>query len=182
MLNMFIIRYLGHNFLYLYLYFENIFYMRFLLTLTVVFILSNCNPQNASVASVSSVSQKTSIDFEDIYHYPYNLISGNFQIIESQQQMDQIFKIIHKNNGGNRMAPIPTITEDETYIIFKPTLKNTNDVEIKEIFKNSNGISVSVEPLNNPDIAEKSRVSPNVLVKLLGKVSAKKINVIYQQK
>ena len=123
---------------------------------------------------------KEILSFEEVNHYPYSLTSKNYLWIDDQEKMDEIFSIIHKQSGGLRLAPIPTIMDDSSYLIFKPTLKNSNDIEITEIYLRNNILNINVKPLENPDLRAGSRISPNVLVKILKKITDKKININYK--
>ena len=123
-------------------------------------------------------SAKTLIAFEDVYHYPYQLISEKFEIIDTQERMDEVFSIIHENSVGNRLAPIPGITETESYLIFKSILKNSNDVEIEEMYLQNDILYIKVREFENPQLANTYRVAPDILVKLLKKVSIKTITFI----
>ena len=140
---------------------------------------------NTSVEKVSKVTSAVSatkeiLSFEEVNHYPYSLTSKNYLWINDQEKMDEIFSIIHKQSGGLRLAPIPTIMDDSSYLIFKPTLKNSNDIEITEIYLQNNILNINVKPLENPDLRAGSRISPNVLVKILKKIADKKITINYK--
>lgn len=136
----------------------------------------NCQSQNANKLSMS---QKTEIEFEDNYHYPYSLTENNFLIIDTQDKMDNIYSIIHKKNGGKRLAPIPTVTDEDTFVIIKPLLKNANDVSVEKITFNNETLYIKIKEFNNPSIDVKNRQSPNILLKLLKKISAKKVITQY---
>ena len=140
---------------------------------------------NTSVDKVSKVTSAVSatkeiLSFEEVNHYPYSLTSKNYLWINDQEKMDEIFSIIHKQSGGLRLAPIPTIMDDSSYLIFKPTLKNSNDIEITEIYLQNNILNINVKPLENPDLRAGSIISPNVLVKILKKITDKKITINYK--
>ena len=140
---------------------------------------------NTSVDKVSKVTSAVSatkeiLSFEEVNHYPYSLTSKNYLWIDDQEKMDEIFSIIHKQSGGLRLAPIPTIMDDSSYLIFKPTLKTSNDIEITEIYLQNNILNINVKPLENPDLRAGSRISPNVLVKILKKITDKKITINYK--
>ena len=140
---------------------------------------------STSVDKVSKVTSAVSatkeiLSFEEVNHYPYSLTSKNYLWINDQEKMDEIFSIIHKQSGGLRLAPIPTIMDDSSYLIFKPTLKNSNDIEITEIYLQNNILNINVKPLENPDLRAGSRISPNVLVKILKKITDKKITINYK--
>ena len=140
---------------------------------------------NTSVEKVSKVTSAVSatkeiLSFEEVNHYPYSLTSKNYLWIDDQEKMDEIFSIIHKQSGGLRLAPIPTIMDDSSYLIFKPTLKNSNDIEITEIYLQNNILNINVKPLENPDLRAGSIISPNVLVKILKKITDKKITINYK--
>lgn len=136
----------------------------------------NCQSQNANKLSMS---QKTEIEFEDNYHYPYSLTENNFLIIDTQDKMDNIYSIIHKKNGGKRLAPIPTVTDEDTFVIIKPLLKNANDVSVEKVTFDNETLYIKIKEFNNPSIDVKNRQSPNILLKLLKKISAKKIITQY---
>ena len=140
---------------------------------------------NTSVDKVSKVTSAVSatkeiLSFEEVNHYTYSLTSKNYLWINDQEKMDEIFSIIHKQSGGLRLAPIPTIMDDSSYLIFKPTLKTSNDIEITEIYLQNNILNINVKPLENPDLRAGSRISPNVLVKILKKITDKKITINYK--
>ena len=140
---------------------------------------------NTSVEKVSKVTSAVSatreiLSFEEVNHYPYSLTYKNYLWINDQEKMDEIFSIIHKQSGGLRLAPIPTIMDDSSYLIFKPTLKTSNDIEITEIYLQNNILNINVKPLENPDLRAGSRISPNVLVKILKKITDKKITINYK--
>ncbi len=136
----------------------------------------NCQSQNANKLSMS---QKTEIEFEDNYHYPYSLTENNFLIIDTQDKMDNIYSIIHKKNGGKRLAPIPTVTDEDTFVIIKPLLKNANDVSVEKVTFDNETLYIKIKEFNNPSIDVKNRQSPNILLKLLKKISAKKVITQY---
>ncbi|WP_415328874.1 hypothetical protein [Chryseobacterium sp. MMS23-Vi53] len=119
--------------------------------------------------------QKKDISFEDNYHYPFTLTQKEFLIIDSQKKMDEVFNLIHQKNQGNRYAAIPTVMENETYIIIKPHLKNSNDVIIENINLNKNILYIKIKEFENPDFSKRSRISPNILLKLLDRILIKKI-------
>ncbi|HAO08501.1 MAG TPA: hypothetical protein DCQ50_16315 [Chryseobacterium sp.] len=141
-----------------------------------LFLFLTCQSQ---IASNKVMSPRKEIQFEDKNHYPFTLIRKDFLLINSQQKMDEIFTIIHRKNVGNRFSPIPSITEDETYIIVKPSLKNSNDVSIEAITFDKNTLYIKVKEFNNPDFNEKSRIPPDILLKLNENLSVKKVNIQY---
>lgn len=149
--------------------------MKFLLYFY-LFLFLNCQSQN--VGSISLLAS-TEIPFEDQYHYSYSLTENNFLLIDTQDKMDKVYSIIHKKNGGNRLAPIPTVTDEETFIIIKPSLKNTNDVSIDKITLDKGILYIKVKEFNNPNFNTASRSSPNILLKLLKKTTSKKIITQY---
>jgi len=85
---------------------------------------------------------------------------------------------LHKKNGGKRLAPIPTVTED-TFVIIKPLLKNANDVSVEKVTFDNETLYIKIKEFNNPSIDVKNRQSPNILLKLLKKISAKKVITQY---
>lgn len=141
-----------------------------------LFLFLNCQSQTANY---NTLSQKADIQFEDNYHYQYSLTEKNFLVIDTQDKMDNIYSVIHSKTGGRRLAPIPTITDEETYIIIKPALKNTNDISVEKVTLEKETLYVKVKAFNNPNLPQASRTSPNILLKLLKKVSPKKIITQY---
>lgn len=141
-----------------------------------LFLFLNCQSQ---VVSRNAVSQRKEIQFEDKYHYPFTLAPKDFLLINSQQKMDEVFKLIHKNNKGNRFSPVPAIVENETYLIIKPPLKNSNDVLIEKISLDKNILYIKITEFDNPDFNKSSRISPNILLKLTGNITLKKITIKY---
>ncbi len=139
------------------------------------FLFLNCQSQMVKNTSM----QKEEIPFEDLHHYSYSLTDKDFFIIETQDKMDEIYSIIHKKSGGRRLAPIPAISNDETFIIIKPKLKNTNDVSVENMVYEKGKIIVKIKEFNNPNINTSSRQSPNILLKLLKKIAVQKIVTQY---
>lgn len=141
-----------------------------------LFLFLTCQSQ---IASNKVMSPRKEIQFEDKNHYPFTLIRKDFLLIDSQQKMDEIFKIIHQKNKGNRFSPIPALTENETYIVVKPRLKNSNDVSVDAITFDKNTLYIKVKEFNNPDFNEKSRIPPDILLKLNENLSVKKVTIQY---
>lgn len=146
-------------------------YLYFLLLLCI-----NCQSQTSINRSVM---QKSEIEFEDNYHYPYSLTESNFLIIDTQDKMDKVYAVIHQKTGGKRLAPIPTVTDEETFIIIKPLLKNANDVSVEKVSFSNNTLYIKIKEFNNPSIDVTDRQSSNILLKLLKKISAKKVITQY---
>uniref|UniRef100_A0AAU6WQG4 Hsp20/alpha crystallin family protein n=1 Tax=Chryseobacterium endophyticum TaxID=1854762 RepID=A0AAU6WQG4_9FLAO len=117
------------------------------------------------------------IAYEDKNHYPFSLTSKDFLIIDSQEKMDEVFRIIHQHTNGKRFSPIPAVMENETYLVIKPDLKNSNDISVESVVLNKDILYVQVKAFENPDFRKESRFSPNILLKLKGKVSFKKITI-----
>ncbi len=138
--------------------------------------LLNCQSQ---VAGSRMMPAGEKIQFEDKYHYPFTLTSKDFLIISSQEIMDEVFDLIHQHNTGNRFSPVPAVTENETYVIIKPELKNTDDVSIDAISLDHNTLYIKISEFDNPDFKNASRVSPNILLKLSGRVNFKNVITIY---
>lgn len=141
-----------------------------------LFLFLNCQSQ---IVSRNAVSQKDIIQFEDKNHYPFTLTQKEFLIINSQEIMDEVFSLIHQRNVGNRFSPIPAIVENESYLIVKSKLKNTNDISIDTISLVKNILYIKVSEFNNPDFNKESRISPNILLKLSGNIRFKKIIIKY---
>lgn len=141
-----------------------------------LFLFLNCQSQ---IVSGNVVLQEKEIQFEDKNHYPFSLTSKDFLIIDSQEKMDEVFSRIHQNNKGSRFSPIPAVVNNETYIIIKPHLKNFNDVLIDKISLKKNTLYIKVTEFNNPDFGKTARTSPNILLKLNGNITFKKITFKY---
>ena len=124
-----------------------------------------------SCQSTLSKTEKMPIEFEVVNHYPYDLIKSQFKVIKTQAEMDSVFAIIHSKTIGNRFSPILTVSDEETFVIFKTKLKNHNDVEIKNVDVAGNVLELNLQEIDNPQIAKSSRISPNILLKLPQKVS-----------
>lgn len=141
-----------------------------------LFLFLNCQSQTVTN---TALSQKEEIKFEDNYHYPYSLTEKDFFIIDTQEKMDNIYSIIHIKNGGRRLSPIPNITSEDTFIIIKPQLKNSNDVSVEKMTLDQETLYVKVKALNNPNLSQTNRTSPNILLKVLNKISVKRVVTQY---
>lgn len=125
--------------------------------------------------SQSKNSVVNKIEFEVVNHFQYQLISSQFQIVDTQEKMDAIFSIIHKNSVGPRFPPIHTVSDQETYLVFKTPLKNFNDVEIVEVSLEGKTLHIYFKEIDNPQLAKTSRLTPNVLIKILKKIEVHKL-------
>ena len=141
-----------------------------------LFLFLNCQSQ---IVSNNRVPKGKQIQFEDKYHYPFSLTSKDFLLINSQQRMDKVFKLIHNSNKGNRLSSIPVVVDNETYLIIKPPLKDSNDVLIEKISLDKNTLYIKVTGYDNPDFVRTNRVSPNILLKLTRNITFKKITIKY---
>jgi len=141
-----------------------------------LFLFLNCQSQ---IVSGNGVLKGKEIQFEDKHHYPFPLTSKDFLLINSQQKMDEVFKLIHNKNKGNRFSPIPAIVENETYLIIKPPLKESNDVLIEKISLYNNILHIKVTGFDNPDFSKTNRTKPNILLKLKESITFKKITIKY---
>lgn len=141
-----------------------------------LFLFLNCQSQ---IASSNRLLKRKEILFEDKYHYSFTLTSKDFLLIDSQQKMDEVFIRIHNKNKGNRFSPIPALVENETYLIIKPTLKDSNDVLIEKVSLDNNILYIKVTEFDNPGFSKTNRVSPNILLKLTGNITFKKITIKY---
>ncbi len=139
-----------------------------------LFLFLNCQSQ---IAGSNPVPGGKQIAYEDKNHYPFSLTSKDFLIIDSQEKMDEVFRIIHQHTNGKRFSPIPAVMENETYLVIKPNLKNSNDISVESVVLNKDILFVQVKAFENPDFRKESRFSPNILLKLKGKVSFKKITI-----
>lgn len=145
-----------------------------LLSYFFLFLFLSCRSQ----VGLGNAMHQKQISFEDKNHYLFTITSRNFLIINNQEKMDKVFRIIHQNNSSNRFSPIPAVVENEMYLILKPALKNSNDVQIDSIWFFKNTLYVRMKEFQNPDFSNSSRISPNILVKLNEKLDIK--NVITQ--
>lgn len=114
-------------------------------------------------------SKKIEVQFEDIYHHHFNLTSEKFMILDSQEKVKKLYTDIGNHYGGKRKPPIPQVTLEEKYVVFKPILKTTNDVEILKVKTDKNTLYIETKPFYNPDVPKNNRNSPNILIKIYTK-------------
>lgn len=138
------------------------------------FLFLNCQSQ---IAGNNPASEGKQISFEDKNHYLFSLTSKDFLVVDSQEKMDEVFRIIHQHTQGKRFSPIPAMVENATYVIIKPVLKNTNDVSVESIILDKDILYIKVKAFENLDFRPESRLSPNILLKLTGRVTFKKVTV-----
>lgn len=158
-----------------YIYHSNLTMMNLVYLLSFL-LLMNCAA--ASNAVVDEGAGKTNVGFEELNHFSYALTSAPFLIIDSQPEMDRVYAVIHQRIGGNRLPPIPTIREGDVYLILKPAVKKTNDVSIETMYLKGKTLYVNVKPADNPEFERNSRTAPNILLKLLNKVSFTTVKII----
>ena len=145
--------------------------MKYFSFLVFLFFVS-CNSQTGS--------EKTTVEFEDVYHHYFTLTPQNYELIDSQGKMDQVSAAIRNHYSGQRSAPIPTIIPGVKYLIIKPILKNSNDVEILSVERFNTTLHIKAKPFHNPELNEQSRLSPNILLKLYTESNLNKIIINYQ--
>lgn len=143
--------------------------MKYFFTL-LLFAFFSCNSQ-------LKAPTKLPLNFEMVNYFTYPIIAGDFEILNSQEKIDAVYAIIHSKTEGNRLAPIPNYSTEETYIVLKPELKKENSIEIKSISLSGQTLLVELQELNDPQINPTTKVSPYVLVKILDKISATKLKI-----
>ena len=120
-------------------------------------------------------SKREEVQFEDIYHHYFNLTSERFLVLDSQEKVDKLYDQIANHYGANRKPPIPTVTAEEKYLIFKPILKNTNDVEILKVEMVNDALNIQTKPVHNPEVPKNNRTAPNILLKIYTRQNIKKV-------
>lgn len=145
--------------------------MNYFLSFLLILFL-NCDSQSIKAPS-------DDIDFEEVHHFSYQLISQNSLLLDNQDKIESVYKVIHSKTEGNRLAPIPTLMPNETYLVFRPILKNSNDVEIKSVLMKNNALYIKVAEFNNPEMEKQSRHSPSILIKISKKIKPTKIIIEY---
>lgn len=137
------------------------------LSILAFFLLMSCDSQTSS--------KREEVQFEDIYHHYFNLTPEKFIILDSQEKVDKIYEEIGNHYGGNRKPPIPTVTSEEKYIIFKPILKNTNDIEILKVEIVNEVLNIQTKGIYNPTVPENNRIAPNILLKIFTQQNIKTV-------
>lgn len=145
--------------------------MNYFLSFLLILFL-NCDSQSIKAPS-------DDIPFEEVHHFSYQLISQNSQLLDNQDKIESVYKVIHSKTEGNRLAPIPTLMPNETYLVFRPILKNSNDVEIKSVLMKNNALHIKVAEFNNPEMEKQSRHSPSILIKISKKIKPTNIIIEY---
>ena len=141
-------------------------------------ILYNCQSQ----VSNNARTNQREIQFEDKNHYPFSLTKEAFLVIDSQQKMDDVFKIIHQHSIGKRLSPIPTVSDNDIYIVIHPEVTNDNDLSIDSIRLQKNILYVYVKEFDNPDVSHQKNDSTHVLIRLSEKITFKNIIIKYDHK
>lgn len=149
--------------------------MKFFLGYLLLMIVS-CSSQ---FAESSGQKEGQELMFEDRHHYRFSLTDKPFLVIGSQQKMDDVFRLIHSRNSSSKMSPIPTVLENETYLIIKPVLKSTNDIEIQKLEMKNSILYIDVKPFDDPQIQRGLRQTPNVLIRVFERISVKDIKINY---
>lgn len=115
------------------------------------------------------------LTFETINQFSYPIIKGDFQVLNSQEKIDAVYAIIHSKTEGNRLAPIPAYTEDETYFVFKPSSKSKNEVEVTEISLQGKTLNINLKE-STVSAHPNEMISPYILMKIPEKIIVEKIN------
>ena len=120
-------------------------------------------------------SKRVEVQFEDIYHHYLNLTSEKFLILDSQEKVDKIYEEIGNQYGGKRRPPIPQVTSDEKLVLFKPILKNTNDLQILKVELENEVLNIETKPFYNPEVPENKRIAPYIFLKIYTQQNIKKV-------
>ena len=132
----------------------------------------SCQPQK--------IIQNNEISFEDVQHTSFALHSQRFLVVDTQEKMDAIFQIIHQHNPGDRFPPIPTINNEETYLVINSEPKNTDDVVVKKIINNDGNLIIDIEDFSNPNTSDQNEKTVSILIKFLKKVNVKNVTITHQ--
>lgn len=120
-------------------------------------------------------SKRAEVQFEDVYHHNFNLTSEKFLILDSQEKVDKLYEEIGNLYGGKRRPPIPQVNSEEKFVLFKPILKNTNDVEILKVELENDDLFIKTKPFYNPENPENNRIAPYILIKVYTNQNIKKV-------
>lgn len=137
------------------------------LSILAFFLFFSCDSQTGS--------KRVEVQFEDIYHHNFNLTSEKFLILDSQEKVDKLYEEIGNHYGGKRRPPIPQVTLEEKFVLFKPILKNTNDVQIVKVELENTDLIITTKPFYDPENPENNRVAPFILLKIYTRQNIKKV-------
>lgn len=137
------------------------------LSILAFFLFLSCDSQTNS--------KRVEVQFEDVNHHNFNLTSETFLILDSQEKVDKLYEEIGNHYGGKRRPPIPQVNSEEKFVLFKPILKNTNDVEILKVELENNDLFIKTKPFYNPENPENNRIAPYILIKVYTNINIKKV-------
>lgn len=120
-------------------------------------------------------TEKAPVEFEVVNYYPFDLIKDQFKVIKTQPEMDSVFTIIHSKITGDRFPPILTVNDDETFVIFKTKVKNSNQLDVKNVSINNKKLLVDLQEIESSQITSTSKISMDVLLKIPKKLTIEKV-------
>ncbi|GGG52428.1 hypothetical protein GCM10007332_12650 [Epilithonimonas arachidiradicis] len=114
----------------------------------------SCALPNQQKNTETTLQKGKIIDFEEINHVNLKLINTEYRILNSQEEINLIYKNINNNNPSPRKNPIPSFSEDETYIVLQPKIEKT-DFVIKEILEGNDKLEINIDIYDNPEFINK---------------------------
>ena len=133
--------------------------LRYLLYFSLLIHLFSC--QNAKMNSGNMEVKE--VEFEEANQVNIKLIGSEFKILKSQNEINNIYKIINDNNPSPRKTPIPIFEENETYIVLQPKIERS-DFVVEGISEINQSLQIAIHQYDNPEF--KNKKYPAIIIKL----------------
>ncbi|WP_300671913.1 hypothetical protein [Soonwooa sp.] len=137
----------------------------------------NCAPKKN--LELEAKQQAVPVDFEIVHQSKFEVLGDHsFEVLKSQDEVDNLYKYLFASAKGFRQIPIPGYEENETLVAVSSTPKTKNDIEIKTVNMLDGKLNIEVTDVENKQYPINSRYKSLIIIKLLKKYDAKIINLI----
>lgn len=147
--------------------------IRYKLLLITYISMISCSLQSNQMTDPEKMSQATALEFEEINHVNVKLIDSEYRLLNSQADIDKIYKTINENNPSPRKNPIPPY-EGDPYIVLQPQITKT-DFEVKNVSQSGKSLRIHIQELDNPEF--KNKKYPVSIIILNKKITYSKIEI-----
>lgn len=147
--------------------------IRYKLLLITYISMISCSLQSNQMTDREKMSQAVMLEFEEISHVNVKLIDSEYQLLNSQADINKIYKTINENNPSPRKSPIPPY-EGDPYIVLQPQITKT-DFEVKTVSQSGKSLRIHIQETDNPEF--KNKKHPASIIILNKKITYNKVEI-----
>ncbi|MDF2551325.1 MAG: hypothetical protein K0R77_600 [Chryseobacterium sp.] len=122
-------------------------------------------------AETSMSKQAGNITFSEVKRSNYNLPLGEYRVITTFSETLDIYSQL-ADKKFSRSEPIPTLSEDEFFLLLKPTLikQKYGDIEVIKMEKDNSVLKVYYKEIGNSEYSLSKQNNPILILRVNGEI------------